>query len=967
MKIIRPSFTALTIGLALGTAPVQGNPIVLKTESFRYEISKEGRSIALVDTRNGTNYVTGQPVPAAIVVQQQKRHASNAVRIQGNRLFVSFSDTDVTAVIRVERHPSWLVFQLVELSGKGKSTIDELVFPNISVSLAGRRAGTYSGIVRSPRFAVGCQALNLQTNSRMVLKGRPVWLRGQCFRRFGLVGARVALFAARNDQILDVVQEIERAEPRVPHVTLGGIWARHSPDARKSYLFIDMTESNADEVIRIASTLNFGYILVYANTWATSLGSYPINRKSFPQGMESFKRVASKAHKAGLKVGIHCLTGFVNKRDPLATPTPDHRLAKDGLLHLAADVDARARFIPTVESPADFPSDVAYGGERQGLEIQIDDEIISYRGLSAKPPFGLEKCIRGAYGTRCSPHRKGAPVYHLTQRYSNYLADCDTDLALRIAERYADVINRCQLDMIYFDGASANLAFGKQWRWRYVQQIPLQSSSLWQREVRVGGSCSGPLYWHLQAFKTCNDFVEIAVKRFLDCDKLRGAVSAQQNDIPVDLGWWGLHTWAPHRRATTPDEIEYICQKAVGFDACWSLETTLEKIHSCGRWPDIEPLIARYERLRLKRQFADSVKQALRRPGAEFKLVRHLATEGPEAQWQLVAVKYEPAHLVLGSKTRSWHIVNDWKTQPIRLRLYALPMLSPYASRENPVLLDQADLSRYVKSRVNAHCQTTLEATKQQTPNGEACVLFSAENDRNDAGGWVEHRADLVRLGQRIVPPALIEGLPEQFATRGRWARPLGVWIYGDGKGEVLNIQLRCANGGYRDHYVDVDFDGWKYCELTRPETDRVFDFNAGYSRKHAVRHFQYDRITNVFLRYNALPPHSTVQCLIGPIKALREHWLPIKDPAITIGSRTIVFPCRLETEQYLEYDGSGKARLYDREGREIGRVTPRGTTPILETGENQISYTSDNEAAYSQRADITIIRLDKQVPEKSP
>ncbi len=953
MKAFCVLIAAVAVGLVLGTPAARGGSIVLETERFRYEISADGQSTALIDTRDGTNYVVGQPAPMAILVQGQNQHVANAVQLRGDRLYVTFADTDAKAVIRVERNPGWLVFQLLELSGEQAQEGDQLIFPNVCVSIRGRRAGVQAGIVRSERFTIGCQALNMQTNSRMVIQGRPVWLRGQCYYRFGLVGARVALFAAPNGEVLNVIQQIELAEPQVPHMTLDGVWGRRSSDARKSYVFIDMTEANSDEIIRIAKELNFGYILIYANTWSTSLGSYPINTKSFPHGMASFGRVAAKAHAAGLKVGIHCLTGFVGKRDPLVTPKPDPRLAKDGVVHVATDIDTRARFIPTAESPADFPADVAYGGERQGFDVQIDDEIVSYRGLSTKPPYGLDKCIRGAYGTRRSEHQKGTTVHHLTQRYNNYLVDCDTSLAQQVARRYADVINTGQLDMIYFDGAGSNLAFGQQWGWQYIQQIPLLSGKLWQREVRVGGSCAGPLYWHLQAFKTCNDCVEIAVKRFLDNNKLAAAVGAKQNFIPVDLGWWGFHTWAPHRRATTPDEIAYICQKAIGFDTCWSLETSLKKIHDCGRWPDIKQLIGTYERLRLDDRFPDSLKQAIRRPGAEFKLVR-----GADMQWRLVPARYGPAHLVLDDKSRSWTVANDLGRQPVRVRLYALPMLCPYADSDNPVLLDQSNLSRYVKTRANAQCRSTLQAAKQKTPNGEACVLFSADSQQKDARGWVEQRADLVRLGQRIAPPALIEGVPEQFATKGRWARPLGVWVCGDGKSEVLNIQLRCANGGYRDHYVDVDFEGWKYCELTRPETDRVFDFDAGYSRKHAVRHFQYDRITNVFLRYNSIPPRTAVECLIGPIKALRECWLPVKDPAITVGARTIVFPCQLQTEQYLEYDGVGAARLYDREGKELGRVTPRGSTPTLTAGGNTISYACDTAGTSSQRADITIIRI---------
>ncbi|NOZ20820.1 MAG: hypothetical protein GXP25_06995 [Planctomycetes bacterium] len=949
------------IGAAVAANASRADTISFKTDFMRYEIKADGTSGALIDLRDGKNYLSDKPLPFAAIVIAGKRHDACGVVRDGNLLRVTFADTDVTATITVQEKAQWLVFRVTDISSN--KDVEELAFLQVPTQMLPREERIISvraGCVRTPRFAVCCQTLDLQTQSFVRARREGHTLSARCFSRFGLKGARAALFAAPTEKILDVIESLEVAE-HLPHPTLDGVWARRSPDALKSYLFIDLTEANADEVIRIAKEINFGYILIYANKWATTLGSYEINKTNYPHGMEGLKAVAEKAHAEGIKVGIHCLTGFVNKRDPLVRPVPDPRLGKDGKVTLAEDIDEKTKFIPTVESPADFPNDIGYGLERQGLDVQIDDEIVSYRVLSTKPPYGLQRCIRGAYGTKRAPHKKGATVWHLVQRFANYLADCDTDLADQIAKRYADVINGCGLDMIYFDGAGANTAFGREWWWRYVPYIPLKSYSLWKREVRVGGSCSGPLYWHMRSFATCNDFVEIAVKAFFDNDKARSGRGARVNFIPVDFGWWGLHSWAPNRRATTPDEIEYVCQKTLAFDAFWSLETTLKKIKECGRWPDIKKTISTYERLRLARYFPEEIKKAIQKKGAEFKLL------GSDADgWRLVPARYGPPHLVLDEKSSAWTIENDLPTQPLRFRLYALPVLSAYDSDENITILNSADMSRYVKTRTLPQCTTELSPSDQKTPAGETCVAFHAKSDRDNPAGWVEHRADLVKLGEKLPMPALIEGLPEDAGKDAKqWRRPIGVWVHGDGKGEVLNIQLRSANGGYRDHYVDVNFTGWKYCEFAKPESDRVFDFNAGYSRKSTTRHFQYHRIRSVFLRYNSIPKKAEVCCLVGPIKAIRERWLPVKTPAFTVNGEKIVFPCELKTEQYIEFMGSGPARLFDREGVEIGKVAPEGTVPILKPGENRIVFSSDAGADLSQRVDVSVIRFGETSPAK--
>jgi len=425
----------------------------------------------------------------------------------------------------------------------------------------------------------------------------------------------------------------------------------------------------------------------------------------------------------------------------------------------------------------------------------------------------------------------------------------------------------------------------------------------------------------------------------------------EANWIPVDLGWWGLHSWAPHRRSTVPDEIEYVCQKALAYDACWSLETTLQKIRSCGRWEDIKRIIATYERLRLDGVFSDEVKQAVRQDGAEFQLV------GSDADgWRLVPVHYGPPHLVLNEASRSWTLRCQRGPQPLRFRLYALPMVSPYGAKENPVLVDQKDASVYRRRFAAPGCRSEIKPATERAPDGEPCVAFLAASSRRDNAGWAARRLDLPRSGPRRNWPGLIEGLPEEIGKGKQWARPLGLWVHGDGQGEVLNIQLQSSNGGYRDHYIDIDFTGWKYVELTQPETDRVFDFKAGYLQKHAVRHFQYDKLRSVYVRYNSIPAGREVRCMIGPIKALREHWRPVAQPTLTVNGQTIAFPCELRTEQYLEFDGRGPARLYDREGKLISLVEPEGRVPALRQGQNTIRLSCRNDASYSQRVEVIVI-----------
>lgn len=198
------------------------------------------------------------------------------------------------------------------------------------------------------------------------------------------------------------------------------------------------------------------------------------------------KKVVKKIHAAGLKAGLHFLTTCISKSDPYVTPIPDKRLAKDGSFILANMIDEKSTFIPTREPPKEAPTKPGVYYIGGGADIHIDDEIITYSEVSLKPPYGFIGCVRGARGTKPAKHEKGAFIYHLAEMFGWYLADADTTLLDEIAQHIADIINECEYDMVYFDGAEAPSLQGA-W-WYYIPKVQLAFFNKFKREVLVQGA-----------------------------------------------------------------------------------------------------------------------------------------------------------------------------------------------------------------------------------------------------------------------------------------------------------------------------------------------------------------------------------------------------------------------------------------------------------------------------------------------
>ena len=99
-----------------------------------------------------------------------------------------------------------------------------------------------------------------------------------------------------------------------------------------------------------------------------------------------------------------------------------------------------------------------------------------------------------------------------------------------------------------------------------------------------------------------------------------------------------------------------------------------------------------------------------------------------------------------------------------------------------------------------------LAASAEQVKVGTMSALLTAKNaTATRRGAWA-------KVGRVFTPPL-------DMSKCGA----LGVWIYGDGKGELLNFQLNNTREYYTawdDHYVDVNFTGWRYYELLLRERD---------------------------------------------------------------------------------------------------------------------------------------------------
>ena len=175
----------------------------------------------------------------------------------------------------------------------------------------------------------------------------------------------------------------------------------------------------------------------------------------------------------------------------------------------------------------------------------------------------------------------------------------------------------------------------------------------------------------------------------------------------------------------------------------------------------------------------------------------------------------------------------------------------------------------------------------------------------------------------------------------------LGVWVKGDGNGQLLNFRIESpkhlSHGARGDHFVKIDFTGWKYFELVEIESSEFSNYiwpDSGFYVYDSFRHtVQFNNVDKLQLWYNNLPAGKEVNCVIGTVKALPMVPVTINDPCITIGGERLIFPVKMESGMYLEFRSQTDCKLYGSKGEFLQDVQIEGKIPTLKNGENEISF----------------------------
>ncbi len=899
----------------------------IENDLIRLAVAADGKTLRFTDRRAGTEYCT-PGAPFAWAKRNGKDSPATAAAFADGRLTVQFGATGATAAFRVTARPRYLVVEVLEVTGE----VDELTFADVPLTL--------KGAVGEP-FAAAALALNVRT--RVPEMPRPnSRLHAFAYARLGFAGTKVALVGCRPEEMRKLFQEVVTEADELPHSPIGGPWAWDGPQNRGSYLFnfADMSEEKVDEWIRVAKSLGITQIDFHGGT-SFRFGDFQPNPVTYPRGAASMKAVLDKLHAAGILAGLHTYAMFMAKTCPYVTPVPHPNLGKLATFTLADDLPAAATAVPVVETTEKVSAITGFN-VRNSVTLQIDDELITFTGASKEAPFTFTGCRRGANGTKVAAHARGAKVHHLRECFGLFVPEGDSPLFTEVAAKTAQLYNEAGFDMIYLDALDGGDAVaGREWYWHYEAKFTYEIWKRLKRPAIMEMSTFHHHLWYVRSRANAWDHPTRSYKHFVD-------IHCASNDtygrmfLPGHLGWWAFKTWqGADGEPTFADDIEYLCAKALATDTGLSIMgIDPNTAHRVPALPRLAAIMRRYESLRHANYFTDAVKEKVRVPGDEFTLA-----QSPAGEWQFAPVRYDrhKSTVVLPNNSDSWKVTNGHEAQPLQIRIEALMSAGAYDAPGNVTLADWSAPGEFAGPAAAPGTTWKCEPSTAQVKAGAASGCLTASSTlKVRRGSW----ASAVKT---FTPPA-------NLAQH----RALGVWVYGDGKGEVLNLQLRSPyhlSHGIADHYVTVDFTGWRYFELVEPEGKRHADYAWPYGDIYSMyREFiNYGAVDRFTLFVNNVPAGESVTTYVSPVRALPLVKAKLRNPALTVGGKTITFPVEMESGTVLELRG-GECTLYGPAGEELATVQPQGEIPTLAPGENEVRFTCEAPAGVNPRAYVTVI-----------
>ena len=631
--------TFVNINNAFATNQADTSLVVIENAEMRLILSSKAKAISLLHKTTGQECLDTTAEKSAVFAITEYRpydnerfliypakttsHAANSVKREGNNLIVGFDHLSYTATIELNITDHYIGFKLKDLKYdiekfgiKRPTEIDEFTLLQLPIKKRDR-FGEWLNVSWDNNVAVNILATDPHAKIDAIERPNYYLMSAGMETEVKLMDVGAALITTSTNNLLNCIDQLER-DYKLPL----GVESRRNPDYPRSYYELrNVTTQNIDRHIVYAKEGGFNIMVIYYTDFATSMGHFVWNEKTFPNKMADLQEITRKIKDAGMISGFHIHYNKAAKNDPYVSPIPDSRLNLPKLFTLSDSIDATTTTIVVEENPRGCPME---DGRRF---LKLGNELVSYTNYTTTRPYTFSGCKRGELNSTIKSVEKGykfglldVDTWPLFIRF-----DQRTSIQDEVGKRIGDIYSQAGFQFVYFDGAEDinppywyNTSKAQLDVYKHLNPKPLFSE----------GAMKSHFGWHII---TRGNAFDLFPPKYIRDATIKYPIPAAKymadNFTSINFGWNDYLAPDSLSDGMQPDMYEYICSRATAWNCPIALMGKLDQLDSHPRTSDNLEVMKTWEEARVAGFFTDKHREELKQLEQEHILLKNESNE----------------------------------------------------------------------------------------------------------------------------------------------------------------------------------------------------------------------------------------------------------------------------------------------------------------------------------------------------
>lgn len=618
--------------------------VTFETPRSKIVIGADGQWKSIIDKAANRELCPAKSIPFA---QIGTSNPASSVKMQGKNILVEFKGVDTKLIYAVNTSNDWIHFKIAAVKG---TRPEKVTYCQVPVNIT-KYVGPMLNIAWDEKTSVCLMAANMQSTCRPDKKAGKDKAVLQAITQDApgpaLEGAAVALIICPSPAIKTILRDVSHVFDLLTNEGPDGVPSKETVGRNSYFFFLGINETYADKMIEYCKRTNFKQAMIVFHDWAVTAGHIEYDKKKFSKGRESIKAFAKKLNDAGIDLGLHTFISKIGSRDAYVKPVPDKRIWVDlPEITLANDISADQTEIKAAQDLKQWPGSPLSkrrweGSLKANQMVVINDEIVYYKSIGPEGVFDtFVGCKRGSLGTSKAAHKADDKGVHWGYESSGrFVIDPETDLLDIVTQRMADVVNECNVNMIYFDGSEDVPKTRRDYYSSLAHYKTLKK--IIKKPVRHTGGMVEHRMWHSMTTGGTIDVFQHFIRRSIDrgtpVDKLptvkthinisvKRAIANTMSLMPSELGWFGIWPKAIYKDHVIDglqlDDIEYLMVKSLAYDAPISLETSFAQMDKHPLTPEILDIVGFYDPMRMARNVDAQTLEKLKEMNKDFIYVK---------------------------------------------------------------------------------------------------------------------------------------------------------------------------------------------------------------------------------------------------------------------------------------------------------------------------------------------------------